>query len=172
MKGRPILVEFRGEPMSLREVGRLIGVSARAMANRYEAGKRGAELFAPADKRKRKRGRWGINEKPWVLHPREWNSWTSMITRCTNPLTKDYGYYGGRGIKVCERWKDFANFLADMGERPYGKTLDRYPDNNGNYEPGNCRWATWDQQGNNRRPRKKVSDIASKSPLCDMAIWR
>lgn len=59
MKGQPIIVEFRGEPLSLSEVGRLIDVSPRAMANRYEAGKRGAELFAPPDERMRKRGRWG-----------------------------------------------------------------------------------------------------------------
>ena len=60
-------------------------------------------------------------------------SWVSMIQRCTNPQSTGYENYGGRGILVCERWKDFKNFLADMGERPDGKSIDRYPDNNGNY---------------------------------------
>lgn len=62
MKGRPILVEYNGQPRSLREVGRLIGVSPRAMANRYEAGKRGAELFAPVDERMKHRGNWGVGD--------------------------------------------------------------------------------------------------------------
>jgi len=78
-------------------------------------------------------------------------SWKSMIGRCTNPNNPDYPAYGGRGIKVCERWLDFVNFHADMGWRPDGKTLDRYPDNDGNYEPGNCKWSTPKEQANNRR---------------------
>lgn len=78
-------------------------------------------------------------------------SWSHMMGRCLNHSHHAYHNYGGRGIAVCDRWKQFEGFLSDMGERPLGKTLDRYPDKNGNYEPGNCRWATWDEQGNNRR---------------------
>ena len=79
---------------------------------------------------------------------RTYRSWDSMNDRCNNPKRK---YYGARGIKVCDRWRhSFQNFLVDMGERPEGKTLDRYPDNNGNYEPDNCRWATASQQNSNR----------------------
>jgi hypothetical protein len=76
-----------------------------------------------------------------------------MFARCTNPNHKKYDNYGGRGIKICDRWKEFTNFLNDLGERPPGTTLDRI-DSNGNYEPGNCRWATQEQQVANRRKRR------------------
>ena len=75
--------------------------------------------------------------------------WAAMIQRCTNPNHINYHRYGGRGIEVCERWRKFENFLKDMGERPEGLTLDRQ-NNNGNYEPSNCRWVTSKENCNNR----------------------
>jgi hypothetical protein len=76
-------------------------------------------------------------------------SWQNMRQRCNNPNVPRWANYGGRGITVCARWNSFESFLADMGERPEGKTLDRV-DNDGNYEPGNCRWATSAEQMGNR----------------------
>lgn len=73
-----------------------------------------------------------------------------MIERCTNPTYRDYSYYGGRGIKVCERWRNsFQTFLEDMGVRPEGMSLDRV-DNDGDYEPSNCKWSTTVEQRRNR----------------------
>jgi hypothetical protein len=79
-------------------------------------------------------------------------AWVQMIQRCKNPKQTSFVYYGARGIKVCERWSTFENFIADMGVRPVDKSLDRI-DNDGNYEPGNCRWATKREQYLNSRPK-------------------
>lgn len=83
-------------------------------------------------------------------HTATYGSWMAMLQRCRNPANKRWARYGGRGIKVCDRWLVFENFLADLGERPQGKTLDRWPNPDGDYEPNNCRWATNYQQRHNR----------------------
>lgn len=83
----------------------------------------------------------------------EYHAWKGMIKRCTNKKNRGWPNYGGRGITVCERWREsYLTFLADVGRRPSSKhSLDRIA-NDGNYEPGNVRWATRKQQINNRRP--------------------
>lgn len=86
-----------------------------------------------------------------------YRSWKGMKERCLNPELACFEDYGGRGVLLCERWFDFENFLEDMGPRPIGKTLDRHPDYNGNYEPGNCRWAAKEEQDNNRRSTKLLT---------------
>jgi hypothetical protein len=93
----------------------------------------------------------------------EYRIWYAMKDRTLNPNCHAWEDYGGRGITICDRWRDsFEAFLEDMGRRPSGLTLDRR-DNDGNYEPGNCRWATRVEQANNKRPPRARSKVMEKS---------
>lgn len=94
------------------------------------------------------------NNRNWLRHGQcgspEYQAWANMWDRVRNPNRHNSERYIGRGIKVCERWGKFENFIADMGQRPSNKhSLDRFPNNDGHYEPGNCRWATLSEQQNN-----------------------
>lgn len=100
---------------------------------------------------------------------KEYFAWGAMLDRCYNERNKYYDYYGGRGIMVCDRWReDFANFFEDMGKSGPGLSLDRI-DNSGNYEPGNCRWTTRDVQGRNRRGLNLLTHLGETLPLSEWA---
>lgn len=108
----------------------------------------------------------GLSQSP------TYKAWINMHTRCSNQSTPYYKNYGGRGISVCERWLSFNSFLSDMGERPDGHTLERL-DNDGDYSPENCRWATWDRQSRNKRSARMVTVFGSSMNLkdaCDGAL--
>lgn len=98
-------------------------------------------------------------------------SWVSMKTRCYNKKSQKYPIYGGRGITICDRWlESYQNFLDDMGERPsVSHSIDRYPNNDGNYEPGNCRWATKGEQVRNRSNSHWIEYAGMRMVLTDWA---
>lgn len=101
----------------------------------------------------------------------EYGIWAAMLQRCFNPKSTGYQRYGGRGITVCSSWRRFENFIRDMGRRPSeNHSLDRYPDNNGNYEPGNVRWTTRDKQSRNTRRNCFILVNGKSMVLCDAAI--
>ncbi len=98
-----------------------------------------------------------------------YRSWSKMIQRCRNPQNDRWKDYGGRGIQVCARWQTFEHFLSDMGVRPPGKSLDRYPNKDGNYEPGNTRWATPKEQSNNTRNNIVLTFLGKTQTISEWA---
>ena len=112
--------------------------------------------------RRIKHGCGGSNKTP------EYRSWRAMRQRCTNPNNSEWPRYGGRGITVCERWDSFERFLADMGPRPAGHSIDRI-DNEQGYSPANCRWATTKQQNRNRRDNRWITFRGERRLRADVA---
>ena len=103
-----------------------------------------------------------------MSHTPTYVAWRAMLSRCRNPKSKDFARYGARGIVVCERWMKFENFLADMGARPLGMTVDRER-GEGNYEPGNCRWATPKEQARNRRSNVLITFQGHTASIAEWA---
>lgn len=102
----------------------------------------------------------------------EYTVWHHMLRRCRDEYSPDFDNYGGRGITVCERWNDFALFMADMGPRPSSDHTIERVDNDAGYAPGNCIWATRDVQAKNRRPRKTATTCFKGHPLSGENLYQ
>lgn len=124
--------------------GRDFDVKPSRTAARFCSYKCRGALTAENNRRRTPSGGHAARRSP------EYSSWSAMLTRCYNVNAPNYFKYGGRGVSVCDRWRNsFSDFLSDMGTRPAGTSLDRI-DGRGGYEPGNCRWATAIEQRHNR----------------------
>lgn len=144
-----VLVRADGARWSCRcSCGALVTVPGKSLRSKRSPTRScGCLIGEVTGSRNRARARHNQTESP------TYRSWIEMRRRCTAEHRKEAARYAARGIRVCERWQTFENFYADMGQRPSGTSIDRI-DNDGNYEPGNCRWATASEQAANRAPRK------------------
>ncbi len=135
------IIECRGMMQSIAMWARDSGRSRHSIRYRLDCGMTAEEAI------------FGKNKNPHERHgmcrSREYRIWTGMVDRCNRPKNRVFRYYGGKGIRVCEKWMSFQGFYADMGACPEGCSIDRI-NSNGNYEPANCRWATQKQQMRNQ----------------------
>lgn len=143
--------------------GAIKELSTSAAKQYQSCGCKRAELLASANTKHGMSGGWRGK------HPKIYRTWAGMLSRCSNSKLRCYADYGGRGIVVCERWHDFSVFLEDMGMPPTAEhSIDRI-DNNGNYEPGNCRWATNSEQSRNRSDNRYLEFDGQRKIVADWA---
>lgn len=154
--------------LSGQRFGRLVAIELARIENRRTVWRFSCDCGALVEKQGRHvlagrttscgcfRAEGSANRRHGMTGTPEYRSWSMMLDRCTNPRSRNYADYGGRGISVCARWRDFATFYADMGTRPGGTSLDRIDVNDG-YYPDNCRWASAVEQRANRRDSRRAA---------------
>ena len=166
-----------GSLMALRPTGRINGARNKIWMFRCDCG-RSCEIdgYSVRSGKQNSCPRCGqarstaASTKHGMSESVEFRTWTDIQTCCHNPNSTSYQLYGGRGIKVCDRWRaSFADFLADMGPRPDGHSIDRYPNNNGDYDPSNCRWANLRQQSLNKRTTIRCAIAGQSKTLFEWA---
>lgn len=169
-------IEYNGERHVLADWARLIGIGDTTLRDRLDHGWTiEAALTTPAlGSGHSKLGResktsQAKKNRQWKSDLQAYSIWHDMIKRCIKPKAKNYHDYGGRGIKVCERWLLFDNFYADMGDPPMGLSLNRI-DNDGDYCPDNCRWSTAAEQNRNRRGNHWVEHNGKRMVLSDWSV--
>jgi len=185
-RGRPDMAGFSSNPVSAgQRFGMLVAVEDAGRSNdghklwlcRCDCG--GSTVKSTNNLRAKRIASCGCHgekvqkEKP-ITHGKRYTptylSWQAAKARCHNPDSKDYPRYGAKGIAMCAEWRDsFEAFYSDMGDRPPGTSLDRYPDQSGNYEPTNCRWATVIEQARNRANHIEIEWDGQITALVDVA---
>ena len=172
------LIRRGGEYLSLSQLSERSGVAVRTIEKRIRSGWPEDRLTSPRYTWKQGKK----NREGYVRTARspEYSAWANMRNRCLNPKTPDYRRYGGAGVKICDRWQSYTDFLADVGPRPSDKhSLNRCPNPSGDYKPGNVRWATWAEICNNKQTchwldwrgeRVNLKEFAEKAGLSYSAV--